>query len=103
MCVIQGKNEPLQAYLHRFNTERLKVEDDSPNIITATPHWRPSSPLFLNSLFTNPPADFDAPMTRADKYMNAKEAQALTEESLSSEETRKKGLETTGSRSKGEG
>jgi len=42
-------------------------------------------------------------MTRADKYMNAKEAQDLTEESLSSEETRKKGLETTGSRSKGEG
>ena len=80
MGMIQGKNETLKDYLHKFNMERLEVEDDSPNIIMTTLANRVHHLQLSSYLFTIPPIDLDDLMTRAERYMKAKETRASTRE-----------------------
>src|SRR4051812_41154505 len=62
LSVSQRPGEKLRSYIHRFNIERLDVEDCNDDVATAAyTNWLKEKDL-IKSFYKHPPRDFDRVM-----------------------------------------
>src|SRR4051812_16154629 len=91
LSISQHPGEKLRSYIHRFNIERLDVEDCSDDVaITAFTNGLKEKDL-IKSLYKHPPRDFDGVMSRAKTYMVAGEAVQFSSDEEPSKKTQKRG------------
>ncbi|KAG8388320.1 hypothetical protein BUALT_Bualt02G0113300 [Buddleja alternifolia] len=70
----QGVKEPLRGYIQRFNVATLEVPSASADVLSNTFAQGLNDGEFLRSLAKKPPTSFNNLLTRAEKYVNMKEA-----------------------------
>ncbi|KAL0439951.1 UNVERIFIED_CONTAM: hypothetical protein Slati_2478100 [Sesamum latifolium] len=80
-AVRQKEDEPLKAYLQRFNTAALEVSAATQEVKASAFSQGLLDGDFFKSLAKKPISKFDAFLARAAKYINMKEAQAAKKDS----------------------
>src|SRR3954471_8730360 len=100
LSVSQRPGEKLRSYIHRFNIERLDVENCSDDVAIAAFTNGLKEKDLVKSLYKHPPEDFDGVMSRAKTYMVAGEAMQTSSDDEPPKKSQKRGREEGNSKKK---